>query len=326
MAKRVSTTTVGAFIVGALALIIAAVMVFGSGRVFTSRQQFVCFFPGDLNGLKVGAAVKFRGVQIGSVTDIRLRVPGEPTIIQAEMQRAALPVFIELDQRQISGLGGGENIGSQEVIRAFISRGLRAQLETESLLTGLLYVDLDLHPESQPHFVLPPGSEYREIPSVPTSFQQIQEEAFKALAKLDRIDFGTLIASLTEAAKGARDLVRSPQLGQAIVQLKDTAAGMRVAVGNVSRTVERINTNMKPLIASLKKTSDQATLTLTTAQTTLADMSDTLDPDSPLGYQLIEALQDMSEASKAVNTLADYLHRNPGALVRGKATPMVSTR
>ncbi|MBV8772157.1 MAG: MCE family protein [Deltaproteobacteria bacterium] len=325
MAKRVSTTAVGAFIVSALALIIAAIMVFGSGRFFRPHHEFVCLFGGSLNGLKIGAPVKFRGVQIGSVTAIRLRIPGQPRITETNAKNAALPVFIELDQSEIAGLGGAGDVGSERILKTFIARGLRAQLATESLLTGLLYVDLDFHEETQPRFLLPPGSKYREIPTVPTSFEQIQEKALSALARLDQIDFGALVASLTDAAKAARDLVRSPQLEDAIVQLKHTAMSMQAAMGSISRTTDRLGANVKPVIESLKKTSNQATLTLATAQTTLADLSGTLDPNSPLGYQLGRTLQDLSHASQAVSTLADYLHRNPSALVRGKTTAVIST-
>src|SRR5690242_17737079 len=101
MAKRVSTTMVGAFIVSALGLIVAAVMVFGSGRFFHPRYEFVCFFSGDLNGLKVGAPVKFRGVQVGSVTAIKIRIAGQKRLTEVEAKNAALPVFIELDQSEI---------------------------------------------------------------------------------------------------------------------------------------------------------------------------------------------------------------------------------
>ena len=326
MAKRVSTTTVGAFIVSAVALIIAAVMVLGSGRFFRPRHQFICFFTGSLNGLKVGAPVKFRGVQIGSVSAIRLNIPGQPVITDIEAENAALPVFIELDQSQIAGLGGAGDVGSEKVIEAFVARGLRAQLETESLLTGLLYVELDFHEETQPRFLLRPGSQYREIPTVPTSFEQIQEKALNALARLDQIDLGALITALTDAAKATRGLVASPQLKEAIKEMTGTADSMQVTMASIRRTSERLGANLKPLIESLKKTSDQATLTLASAQTTLADLSGTLDPDSPLGYQLTRTLQDMSQASQAVSTLADYLHRNPSALVRGRATAVISTR
>lgn len=244
MAKRVSTTTVGAFIVSALGLIVAAVMVFGSGRFFHPRYEFVCFFSGDLNGLKIGAPVKFRGVQVGTVTAIKLRIAGQKRLTEVEAKNAALPVFIELDQSEIEGLGGTGNAGSEEILRAFISRGLRAQLATESLLTGLLYVDLDFHEESQPRFFLPAGSKYREIPTVPTSLEQLQGKALKALAKLDQIDFGALVAAITDAAKSTRSLVSSPQLTDALVQLKETAAAMTVAMARIVKTTDRLDAHI----------------------------------------------------------------------------------
>lgn len=304
--------------VGGLALIVAAVMVLGAGRLFRPRHQFVCFFGGDLNGLKVGAPVKFRGVQIGSVSAIRLRIPEQPKLTEAEAKDAALPVFIEIDQSQISDLGGAGDVGSDQVLKSFITRGLRAQLATESLLTGLLYVDLDFHEDRQPRFVLSPGSEYREIPTVPTSLEQIQGKALSALTKFDQIDFGGLINSLTEAAKATRDLVGSTQLRDAIVQLRSTAASMQMAMNNIARTTANLDARAEPLIKSLTRTSDQVAVTLASAQATLKDLSGTLDPDSPLGYRVVQTLDNVSQASQALTGLADYLQRNPSALVRGK--------
>lgn len=306
--------------VSALGLIIAAVLVLGSGKFFHARHQFVCFFGGSLNGLKVGAPVKFRGVQIGSVTAIRLRIPGQPKITDVAAKTAALPVFIELDESQLSSLGAVGKFGSTKLLNAFIAHGLRAQLVTESLLTGLLYVDLDFHPGTRPKFVLPPGSRYREIPTVPTSFEEIQQKAFQALAKLDKIDFKALVNSLTGAADAARNLVSSQQLKDTIVQLRQTAISMQAAMNGISGSTKRLNENIGPLMASLKKTSDQATLTLAKASSTLSTVNGTLDPDSPVGYQLIQTLQKLSQASAAMADLADYLHRNPGALLRGRAS------
>ena len=211
-------------------------------------------------------------------------------------------------------------------MKAFIARGLRAQLATESLLTWATVRRLELPREnSQPKFILPAGSKYREIPTIPTTFEQIQEKALNALAKLDQIDFGALIGSLTDAAKATRDLVGSPQLKDAIVQLKDTAASMKVAMTSITRTTDQLSAHIGPAMESLKKISDQATLTLASAQTTLSEINGTLDPDSPLGYQVIHTLEKLSEASQAVAALADYLQRNPSALVRGKANAVVVT-
>ena len=179
---------------------------------------------------------------------------------------------------------------------------------------------MDFHEESQPQFFLPPGSKYREIPTVPTSLEQLQAKALKALAKLDEIDFGALVASLTDTARATRSLVASPQLTQTIVQLKETAAAMKVAMGRIASATNHLDAHIDPVLVSLRKTSDQATQTLASAQTTLSELNGTLDPESPLGYQMIHTLQSVSQASQAVTALADYLQRNPSALIRGKAT------
>lgn len=326
MAKRVSTTTVGAFIVTALALIVAAILLLGSGRFFRPRHEFVCFFAGNLNGLKAGAPVKFRGVQIGSVTAIRLRIPGQVKITDADPRNAALPVIIELDQDEIVGLGGTRTVGSNAALKTFIARGLKAQLATESLLTGLLYVDLNFHPDTQPKFIMPPGSAYREIPTIPTAFEQIQEKALTALAKLDQIDFGALVSALTDTAKATRDLVGSPQLQATIEQLKDSAASMKTAMSSITKTTDQLAFHIDPVMDSLKKTSDQAALTLSSAQVAINDLNGSLEPDSPLGYQIGRTLQSVTEASQAMAALADYLQRNPSAIVRGKSAKTVTDR
>ncbi len=319
MAQRVSNTAVGGFIVGSFVLIIAATIVFGSGHIFHTRQEMVCFFQGSLNGLKVGAPVKFRGVQIGSVTNIRVRLPIQPTLENLKAGEMAMPVFFELDQEQLGSLGAIADVGKESVLRMMISRGLRAQLQTESILTGLLFVELDFHADTQPHFALPADSGYREIPTIPTSMQQIQQKAMEALARFEEIDFQALIDSVTGAAKATRDLAASPDLKGAIVELRETAAGLKVAVTRISGITENLDRRMDPLIASLTKTSDQANATLVGAQNTLAEMDGALDPGNPLGFQLSQALMSLTDAGRSLSELADYLQRNPSALVRGKA-------
>ena len=138
------------------------------------------------------------------------------------------------------------------------------------------------------------------------------------MAKLDEIDFAALINSMTDAAKATRDLAGSPELKETMVQLRETASGMKTGVASITKTTDHLDARLGPLIDSLKKTSDQTTLTLASAQGTLTELNGTLDPDSPLGYQVIRALDNVSQASRAVTALADYLQRNPSALVRGK--------
>src|SRR6185295_10960648 len=103
MGSKANPAVIGAFVVGAIALAVIGIVVFGSGQLFKSTTKAVCFFSGDINGLSVGAPVKFKGVAIGSVSDIRLRLKGETNYLTAESVADGLriPVVIQLDNDKL---------------------------------------------------------------------------------------------------------------------------------------------------------------------------------------------------------------------------------
>ena len=97
MPRRFSSTAIGIFVMSGLALGVLALAVLGSGSLFSRPHRFICFFNGSLNGLKVGAAVKVRGVEIGSVSEIRLRpTPSEGQLKPSAEAINALPVIIDI--------------------------------------------------------------------------------------------------------------------------------------------------------------------------------------------------------------------------------------
>jgi paraquat-inducible protein B len=311
-------------------MVVALVVILGSGKWFTKQDRFVCFFTGDLNGLNVGAPVKFRGVKIGSVDSILVNLPGRTPKHPISAQRAEklrLPVIIELDQKQVASLGARGDLAASSGLQHLIDVGLRARLATESMLTGLLYVDLNFSPGTPVVLILHANDqEYREIPTLPTQFEQIQEAAMQGLGKLDQIDFRALVSSLTEAAQSAHDFVSSTELKAAVVSLGEAAGNLSKTSSETRETLAKFTDNLDPLIMSLSKTSDSlrkasnsAALTMRGAQTTLVNLQQVVDPDSPLMYQLSQAADRLGEASVAMRDLASDLDRNPSILVRGRA-------
>jgi phospholipid/cholesterol/gamma-HCH transport system substrate-binding protein len=322
MAKRVSPTAIGAFVVGSVALLIVAIVILTSGRFFQRPYYFVCFFDGSLNGLKVGAPVKFRGVQVGTVTSIRLRLPPSEGIMRANVAGYPLPVVFELDEASLLKKGGTGQALRPGELDQMIKEGLRAQLATESILTGVLYIDLDVHPDTRINLVLKPGtSRYPEVPTIPTSLQQIQEKGMEALAKLDKVDLEALVKSVIDATNSIDRLASSPALFSAVESMKGAADNIKAMATSMQKTSKTLDGRLGPLVASVEMTSKQAKMTLAEMQTTLAALQTTIEPGSPLSYQLSTALQNLSEASTAIRQLADYLQRNPSALVRGRYVP-----
>ena len=156
--KRASPTLIGAFVIGALLLALGGLAVFGSGKLFRRTEQFVAIFSGSVNGLSVGAPVKFRGVQVGSVTSILLSLPG------MTLPDLRIPVFFDIDRDTTLKLGAMVNPADPSALAALIDQGLRAQLQLESIVTGVLFVELDLFPTSQVTLFLPKDSGYVESP------------------------------------------------------------------------------------------------------------------------------------------------------------------
>ncbi len=322
MAKRTNATVVGVFVVGAIAVLVAAILVLGSGQWFGAHYRFVCFFKGSVNGLRVGAPVKFRGVQIGSVVAIRINVAGAQIpeqITRARVRTFQLPVIIELDENQLVGLGGRRRTVTSSLLDNLIGAGLRARLSMESILTGLLYVELDFFPDTPAHLVLKPGqSKYHEIPTIPTQFEVIRESAMHALARLDKVDFEGMALSMKEAATAIRDVAQSEQLKSTLVSLSATLESLQKTSAAARRDLDGLNAGMRPLVASLEKTSDQATLVLQQTRSTLTSLQESINPNSPAIYNLSRAAASLDKASRAVRNLANDLQRNPSMLIRGR--------
>ena len=322
MSKRISPSAIGVFVVGGFVLVIAAIVVVGSGKLFTRPERFICMFQGDVNGLKVGAPVKFKGVQIGTVEEIKINLaPGEGEL-RPDIKELRLPVIVGIDRSMIAQRGGTGEALSTQGFEAAIARGMRAQLNVESLLTGLLYVDLDLHSNAPLNLALVPGSgDLREIPTVPTTMEAIQKQATEAIAKLDQIDFNALVLSITSAANSINQLTGSPDLKATLASLKQTVPNLNQAVSSLRTALDNANARIAPLVVSLQKSSDEANATMKDTREALLEVKSNLQPDSPLSVNLNAALDQLNDTTRSIGDLTDYLQRNPAALVRGKYVP-----
>jgi paraquat-inducible protein B len=309
--------TVGGFVVGAFVLAIVAVMILWGGRLFTRSHRYVLYFNGDVNGLRTGAAVKFKGVQVGYVHRILLSL--NPAT-GAQPPQLLIPVVVELESREVTREASGAlNLNDPAVVQRLVQHGLRGQLATESLLTGILYVSLDIRPDTKLHLRAPPNSIYPEIPTLPTPFEQAQQLAVRALTKLGQVDLDALAASINKTLSKTQELVASPQLKAAIESLPVTINKLGAAADSMRRLADNANRQVALTADSLHKTTATATLALNQAQETLKAVSATVGPESPLNYQLGQTLTDLSEAARSMRDLADYLDRNPDALLRGRS-------
>ena len=318
--KRASPTLVGAFVVGALAIALAGLAVFGSGKLFRRTTQFVMVFGGSVNGLSVGAPVKFRGVQVGSVTQILLSLPG------MTLPDLRIPVFIEIDQDLVSKLGGIINPAEPTSLAALIDQGLRAQLQLESIVTGVLFVELDLFPDSPVNLFLPKESGYLEIPTQPTLLQEASQTGADLIAKLRDVDYDGLVSSIRDAARSVGELAGSPELRQtlvaareAMVSARDTLTEIRPRIPQLASGLDSASGRLQGSLKRFDSTLGSLDTALGSLDVTLGSVNRIVDPRAPLVYQLTTTLGDLGAAAKSVRDLADYLDRNPSAIITGRS-------
>jgi paraquat-inducible protein B len=335
MSKPANKTLIGAFVVGAVALAVAAIVLFGSGKFFRKTELWLTFFEGSVKGLNVGSPVVFRGVQIGEVTDII--VGFDPAKLEV-----LIPVFFEVDPKKFQDIGGGQETGDRDMHEALISRGLRVQLQMQSLVTGQLLVNVDFYPDTPANII---GMErfkdtielreWWEIPSVPTPLQELE----KALSGLN-------IKEITEDVRKAMDgiakLANSPELHEGIIVIKDTLKDVQKLARNLDSKLEPLATRIDQtlvearagigdarklmkeqapvLISELKKSAKAATTALDHANETLKSIENVAEEGTQLRHEVSATLTEIAAASRSVRVLADFIEQHPDALLRGRVT------
>jgi len=315
MSRKANPTVIGAFVVGAIVIVVAAVMVLTSGQLFQKKLHFVMHFEGSVKGLAVGAPVRYRGVQIGTVKNIEIVLTPE--------QDARIPVTVEIDPAAFTLVGYDRQMNLTEfregINHSCRNEGLRGQLQLQSLLTGQLFIQLDYFPGSPARFV--ETGDTPEIPTVPTTLQEVSSILQDFPLKKVMQDVATAVASLAELAgdKALRGAIRS--LNEALAEISKLAANLD------SRTegLEPALVETRRFMVEGRQTLTQATSTLAAAQRTFVKASETLVPirrlvadDSELLESVDEALAALRDAAQAVAALADTLERRPEAIIKGK--------
>ena len=340
MSKPVNPLVIGSFTLGALLLLIIGIFIFGGRQLLnTDPIRFVIFFDSSLNGLEVGAPVKMQGVKIGEVTEIALQLDTHSTKIYK-------PVVVAIDRNALSSSNGDtfSKALSYKDISAkrdkLVAAGFRARLEMQSLLTGLLYVDFDVHPDKPPLFAKLEYQGLLEIPGIPTTSDEIRNTAEQVAKKLRALPLDEIVGDFASTLKEIKNLLASDDVKNSRVALAKTLLETEKIMGTLnhdlqpllsntnktlqdtrllvqdSRTmVQALHQDLDPVLASTHQTLLAATAALNRADKTMASVNESLGPESAL----TETLDALKNASRSLNDLTDYLERHPESLISGKA-------
>ncbi len=289
----------------------------------TVSQPFVLNFPDTIRGLSVGAPVEFRGLRVGTVTDIAFEGNAEsgpvrtPVIIAIEPER--VPMFNATEGGAFEQLDAETQ---RKRVRALMARsvkaGMRARLQTGNLLTGRMFVELDFVPEAAPAEI-GTGGAIPELPTVAGVFDGITRSLGRILAKLDRLPLEEIGRHLEQTVAGADRLVNSEELTR-------TVANLEQATGKLDSVLAQLDHKAGPMVDSVEQTAnDIRGLVAATgkavelAESTLATVEKAVSQDGALGREVFTTLEELSAAARSIRVMAEYLERHPEALIKGKA-------
>lgn len=348
MARRANPALIGGFVVGAVVLAVAGLVVLGGGRLFRLTKPAVAYFEGSVKGVAVGAPVTFQGVKIGAVTDVRV-------VIDPGNLRIATPVFFEIDASRLTA-ASGEPLKMQKDaagVRTLIERGLRAELELQSFVTGQVGIGLAFRPDT-PVRLTGLSPDHLEMPTVPSSMERLTRT-------LETLPVEEIMTAAKETLQGIQSLVQAPETRATLRSLQAAAARSDATLRAIQQLAQRVDAQLDPLMTQIDATAKSARGALGEAQASLARLTprvdgalqdyqtlarnlderlgrltasldrtlasldrtlggadDVLADNSELRVSLVTALEELGEAARSIRALADYLERNPSSVVFGK--------
>jgi len=270
---------------------------------YTRSIPTISYFPGSVKGLAPGSEVTMHGLQVGQVTDVRLVYDPDKDTIMA-------PVRYEVQPERILGIGKRVFKTDQEAAEGVIKRGLRASLQSASLITGQQVVALEFVKDAPPEPVTKEGEDFVLPTTEGGGFAGLASSANDLLGKVNQIPFDQIGKSLNGILKSVNDMTQGPQLKKALTDLS-------AMIGSAQGMVQRLDTKQLPQLTSdLEKT-------LTSANKLVLSLDSGYGDNTKFNRDLDRLMAQTTDAVRSMRALADLLARHPEALVKGRPAGQV---
>lgn len=318
--KEANPKLIGVFVVGGMALLVVALVLFSSQDFFTPKRKFVAYFQQSVSGLNIGAAVRFRGIPVGKV----IHIDG---IYNPETGNMIPRLILEIHPETLKNIVLDEEEYAPFIL--LVKNGMRAKLKSASLLTGQLYVALDFYPNTPVRRLGSNSEEYPEMPTIDSGLDQ-------ALAKISELPIEEVLVRLASTLAAVEELLRNPHVNEALAALppllRDADTGVVDLTQFVNHDLPRVMQEASQTLASVRKSfetlstkltgeaSVRINSMLTELENTLKLAQKRLSIDDPLTYELITAVREIGKAARSMRAFVDYLEEHPEALIKGKAS------
>jgi len=313
---------VGAFVLGAIALVLGAVLVVSSGDWFAKRSRFSVFFPGSVRGLNHGAAVTFRGIKIGEVQEVKAILTGKPEPL------IAIEAVVEFDREIVEVPSGMTSpyaaLDAPALAKALIERGVRGRLQSQSLLTGQKYVEFDFLP-GEPARFSNLTTRYPELPTTPTAMEKMGDKFEQFAGSLAELPLDKMLEDMRQALKSLREFLDAPELrgtlrktDRAMGELTPTLEDVRGTLARARQHLDTLASEVKETGGATRKTLGEVRRTLESAERTLGRLENMTNGADEARLAATEAIVELERTLKALRNLVDYVQTHPEAMVLGK--------
>ena len=307
---------IGAFLLGGIALLAAALLLLSRDSLLSKPVEYVVYFTGALDGLDIGADVTYRGVKVGSVRQITLSY-------DRNLNDVVMPVTIRINAE--SGPNKNKDRGFENSIERLIERGLGAQLQTPSFLTGKAIVALDFFPEQKTYVREPHLIDLPVIPTVPSRIDQAADVLRDLVEGLKEMPLKDTLEAANKTLLAFERLASAPETQAGIQSLSSSLASFEKITQELQQrlpgmmdNVHRGSVELKDALGDVRHAAQSARDALQQMEAMVSDGRRSLGPQSELQYELLQSLQNLGQASKALQRTAESLEQQPQSIIFGK--------
>lgn len=344
MSQQANYFRLGLFLIAAVAVFLGLVLALSAGQVFRHTIVLETYFNESVQGLDTGSAVKYRGVQLGRVSNITFTYGR----YEQDLPRSVRKPYVLVESEVDPALIGFAVESDPERLQQAIERGLRVRIAPVGI-TGTAYLEIDLVEGAPPPLPIEWTPHNLYIPSAPSSYNQIVRGAQNFLVKLDRLDVESVVADahkllvtanakldqaqldkLAASADGTLKDVRaaaaqlnrvlaSPEIAQATKDLAAAAARAREILANPK--LDKLPEDAAATVASVREVLDspQVKRSLASADRILRRLDElTAGSDADVAA----ALANLRRLSENLRDLSESLRRYPGAILGDAPRPV----
>ncbi|MBR7103889.1 MAG: MCE family protein [Lentisphaeria bacterium] len=325
MNEREQNLRIGIFAVTGLLLILAMLFFFGLSDIFVKKVQLFTYFSESVQGLNVGSQVKYRGVPVGSVSQLSI-----------EMDSKKVFVIMDIEPRYFRNItrSGDQETAFFKMFEGEIQNGLRCRLEFAGI-TGMKFIDLDYFASTGKHasaaavrqtYAKLPGAHY--IPSVQSSIKDLSGTLSSALERFSSIRFEDIAHELERSLGRMSEILSDPAIRSAINRINDAAEHLEVSTSTVTRVLDekrltRLLDTLEKDLEVIKQLGEQLsgiTTEMKLPESTAA-FRKALDDLLESREDITSTLSKFNQTLESIRMLTDYLGTDPSSVIKGKQAP-----